>query len=162
KDFPENEQLKSARDGAPPPVVEGPKTPWNGQVGAGELEKIIGAASTLVSVNYLDIGLKRSRAVVRLVFPDSSSGTGFLIEGNTIVTNHHVLQDAETARASRAQFNYQLTAERRNAPVDEFHLAPDAFFRTSEADDWSAVRVEGNPTEKWGALPLVKSTVKVG
>ena len=30
------------------------------------------------------------------------------------------------------------------------------------ADDWSVVTLEGNPATKWGALPLIKTSVKVG
>ena len=73
-----------------------------------------------------------------------------------------MLPDAEAARSSIAQFNYQLTAAGRNAPVEEFRLAPDTFFRTSKDDDWSAVRVAGDAVAKWGALPLAKTSVKVG
>lgn len=163
QDFPEDKQLQRAKEQAPPPAIEGPETKqWNGPTGAGQLEKIIGAVSTLVSITYLEIGLQRSRAIVRLVFPDESSGTGFLIDGNTIVTNHHVLPDAAAARSSVAQFNYQLTAAGRSAKPVEFRLAPDQFFQTSKEDDWSAVRVEGDPAATWGALSLTRTSVKVG
>jgi V8-like Glu-specific endopeptidase len=162
-EFPENEQLKDALKGAPPPVIEGPEAKqWNGPTVAAQLEKIIGAASTLVPITYLEIGLQRSRAIARLVLFDGSSGSGFLIDGNTVVTNHHVLPDTEAARSSTAQFNYQLTAAGRNAPVEEFRLVPGKLFKTSKDDDWSAVAVEGNPVAKWGALPLTKTGLKVG
>jgi V8-like Glu-specific endopeptidase len=163
QDFPEDEQLKSARDHAPPPIVEGPETSqWKGPAGTAALEKIIGATSTLVSITYLEVGLKRSRAIARVRRQDGSLGTGFLIDGNTLITNNHVLPDSAAAGTSIAQFNYQLTADGLNAPIEEFRLLPDTFFRTSKDDDWSAVRVEGNPVEKWGALPLTKAGVKVG
>lgn len=163
KDFPENEQLKSARDQAPPPILDGPETKqWKGPTGDAALEKIIGATSTLVSITYLEEGLKCSRAIARVKRPDGSSGSGFLITGNKLITNHHVLPDAASAGASIAQFNYQLTIDGLNAPIEEFRLLPDTFFRTSKEDDWSTVAVDGNPVHKWGALPLTKTIVKVG
>ena len=71
EDFPENEQLKKAKDQVPPPVIEGPETrQWNGPTGTVQLEKIIGAVSTLVSITYLEVGLQRSRAIARLVLSD--------------------------------------------------------------------------------------------
>src|SRR5262245_31162640 len=43
QDFPENEQLKSAREQAPLPLIEGPQSgKWNGPADTGHLEKIIG------------------------------------------------------------------------------------------------------------------------
>ena len=51
---------------------------------------------------------------------DGSSGSGFLIDGNRLVTNNHVLSDAANAGTSVAQFNYQLTADGANAPIEEF------------------------------------------
>ena len=162
KAYPENEQLKRALDHAPPPVIEGPQTgPWNGPAGAGALEKIIGAASALVDIYYLEVGMRRARAIARIKLADGSSGSGFLIDGNTLITNHHVLPNKEAAATAGAQFNYQLTAERTNAPIDEHHFKPETF-RTSEADDWSAVAVDGDPVAKWGAIPLARTAVKVG
>jgi V8-like Glu-specific endopeptidase len=163
EDYPENEQLQQARAGAPPPIVEGPEPPqWNGPARAPQLEKIMGATSTLVPITYLEVGVLRARSVVRIKRQDNSSGSGFLTDGKTIVTNNHVLPDAETARNAVVQFNYQQTAAGTNADIAEFKLLPDAFSRTSKPDDWTAVRIDADPAATWGALPLQPTQVKAG
>jgi V8-like Glu-specific endopeptidase len=59
-------------------------------------------------------------------------------------------------------FNYQLTSSGLSAEVDERKLLPGEFFKTSVADDWSAVRVAGNPRERWGSLPLATASINIG
>lgn len=159
---PDDESLMAAKKGAPPPVVKGPETQWAGPAGAGQLEKIMGAKSTLVPITYLEVGLQRSRAVVRIKRQDGSSGTGFVTANNILITNNHVLPNAKLAKTSVVQFNYQQTAEGLDAPLEEARLAPDAFFRTSAADDWSAVKIDGDAPARWGKLPLKAAQVQVG
>lgn len=156
---PGNEALLLTRSGAPPPPMEGPKTDvWSGT--AGQLEKILGDKSTLVPISYLELGLVRARSVLRIKRDDGSSGTGFVVAGGMVITNHHVLPDAASAATSIAQFNYQRTIAGLDAPVEEFGLEPDGFV-TSQADDWTAVRIKGDAS-KWGELTMQPVTVKVG
>lgn len=156
---PGNEALLQARAGAPPPSMEGPKTDkWNGA--PGQLEKILGDKSTLVPISYLELGLLRARSVVRIKRADGSSGSGFVIAGGTIITNHHVLPDAVTAAASVAQFNYQRTIAGLDAPLEEFALESEGFL-TSKEDDWSAARIKGDAS-KWGELEMKPIAAKVG
>ena len=154
--------LVRAAAGAPPPVVEGPEArDWRGP-GGPQLEKIIGTESTLVPISYLEIGMERARSVVRIDLGDDGSGTGFLTRDNRLITNHHVLPDAAMAHGAKAQFNYQATAAGLNAPVDEYGLDPDGEFRTSEADDWSVVKVAGDPATTWGTLELAPAKIVTG
>jgi V8-like Glu-specific endopeptidase len=163
QDFPEDEVLLGIQKGAPPPVLEGPETKsWKGPAGQSALERILGTKSTLVPINYLEIGLKRARQVVRIKRGDGTSGTGFLIENDIIITNNHVLPDAEKARDSIAQFNYQQTVDGLDAEFETYNLKPDEFFKTSVADDWRAVKVGGSPSAKWGALVLKPAKPEVG
>jgi V8-like Glu-specific endopeptidase len=46
-----------------------------------------------------------------------------------------------------------------DAEVAEYALAPDEFFATSEKDDWTAVRVKGDPASRWGVLSFVSTKV---
>lgn len=162
-DFPDDEALKAAAAGAPLPVLEGPEpTSWHGPSGTSGLEKIIGSVSTLVPITYLERGLQRAKSVLRIKLADGSSGTGFLTSSNIVVTNHHVLRDADSARDAVAQFNYQQTIDGLSAPMQEFKFLPDNVFITSEADDWTAVAVDGNPQQFWGAIELVAAPVVVG
>jgi V8-like Glu-specific endopeptidase len=161
-DFPDNDALQRTAAGAPPPLLAAPEpTDWHGAGGA-QLEKIIGSESSLVPIAYLEIGLQRSRAVTKVRRADGGSGTGFLGPGGLLITNNHVLPDADVARTATVLFNYQDTATGLNAAVDERRLMPDERFQTSVQDDWSAVRVEGDPQNMWGELRLVPAQVKTG
>jgi V8-like Glu-specific endopeptidase len=161
-EHPESEALQRAKAGAPPPMLTGPEPDdWRGP-GGPQLEKIIGTASTLVPISYLEIGLLRSRAVARIKLASTASGTGFLTTHNRLITNHHVLPDNDAARTAKAQFNYQTTADGLNAGVDEYGFVPDVEFRTSEADDWTVVRVDGDPAAKWGSLALAPAVIETG
>ncbi|WP_050995937.1 trypsin-like peptidase domain-containing protein [Bradyrhizobium yuanmingense] len=162
EDYPNDDTLLAAQMGAPPPPVHGPKWQvWNGPAATSTLEKVMGTKSTLVPISYLETGLLRARSVARVKRDDGSSGTGFIIDGETLITNHHVLPDQKTARSSIVQFNYQQTIDGLSAPMEEVRLLPETL-KTSKADDWSAVKVAGNVCSRWGSLSLTKSTIAVG
>src|SRR5215204_1429936 len=64
RDFPDNEELQRAKQGEPPPILEGPEpADWRGPKAPGQLEKVIGTESTLVPISYLEIGLLKARSV---------------------------------------------------------------------------------------------------
>lgn len=111
-----------------------------------------------------------SRSVARVVLhegtSDESSGSGFLIDENLLITNHHVIANEDEAQAATVEFNYQKTIEGRNAKVQAYTLVPEKGFATSPkeeegGDDWTAVRVEGNPNDGWGKLALAPAAPKV-
>jgi V8-like Glu-specific endopeptidase len=161
--FPHDEALKTAATRRPAPVVKGPEVgDWRGPTDKRRLEKIIGAVSTLVPITYLEIGVIRARSVARVRLVDGSSATGFLTKDNVLITAHHVLPDTERASSAIVQFNYQQTAQGLSAPMEEFNVVPDAYFKTDEHNDWTAVRLNGNPNEKWGVLALSKANPRVG
>jgi hypothetical protein len=162
-EYPDDEGLQRAAQGAPPPIVEGPEpTDWHGPKSAGRLEKIIGTESSLVPINYLEIGLLKAHSVAKIRLDNGGAGSGFLSADDLLITNNHVLPNEATARTATAIFNYQQTASGLSAEVDERELLPDDFFKTSVADDWSAVRVAANANEQWGSLPLTAAHVAVG
>jgi V8-like Glu-specific endopeptidase len=161
---PNNDALRAARDHVPPPPVEGPEPQaWTGVTGKGQLEKIIGARSTLVSISHLELGIVRARSVARIRLADGSSGTGFVVAGNLLVTNAHVLPDVASAATALAQFNYQQTIAGTNAPLEEFRLAPANHFHTSpkNQDDWTVVRIDGD-VSKWGEIEMKPRQPAVG
>jgi V8-like Glu-specific endopeptidase len=161
-DFPGNEDLQQSRAFAPPSPVIGPEAKnWQGPTLPTQLEKIIGARSTLVSIAYFEIGLKKARSVVRVKLTDGSSGTGFITENNFLVTNNHVIRDQTAASTCCLECNYQLTADGLNAPIDQYKLIPETF-KTSNEHDWTLVQIAGNPTAKWGSLPLKPRQPKPG
>jgi hypothetical protein len=165
-DYPENEWLALAKQGNLP-AIKGPDIDedviWKGLDEADQLEKIMGAQSTLLPISFLEMGLLKARSVARVVCADGASGSGFLTDENLLITNHHVLPTQAAARETVVQFNYQTSIMGLDEPVDEFRLAPQDTFVTSpiEEDDWTVVRVQGNPNEKWSALKLTRTDPKV-
>jgi hypothetical protein len=142
----------------------GAQLPWRARGSPDQWEKIVGGQSTLLPIHFLEVGLQRSRAVARVVLADGSLASGFLTSDNLLVTNHHVLPDRKMARRAVVQFNYQLTANGLSASMEEFRLAPDAVFATSpeEENDWTLIRVAGEPCARWGALTLRRQPVQAG
>jgi V8-like Glu-specific endopeptidase len=144
------------------PKLEEPN--WKGPPLVDEgLEKIMGEQPTFLPISFLEVGLERARAVTRVVCP-GGLGTGFLTRDNLLITNHHVISRPEDAREARIQFNYQETSKGLAMQVAEFPLAPEDGFATSPmggGDDWTAVRIKGNPNGEWGALDLADADVKV-
>jgi len=158
KNYPENDFLKLALDNAltnvrGPDIVD--KVTWHGAGDAGSLEKIMGAQSTLLPISFLETGLQRAKAVVRVLRGDGAMGSGFLTVNNLLITNHHVLANATEAVQATIQFNYQQSPRGLDLDVVSFRLSPEEVFKTSEANDWTVVRVQGNPNQDWGALKLV-------
>lgn len=161
--FPDDEGLQRLRDGAAVHYAEGPdmrSLTWRGR-GGQTLEKILGQQSTLVPVSFLEVGMRRARAVARIKGADGSLGTGFLGTGDLLVTNHHVLRSREAAAGAIAQFNYQKTVDGRDAEMEELRLDPEAFFATSAADDCTVVKVTGEPSARWGAIELEPARIQV-
>jgi V8-like Glu-specific endopeptidase len=161
KDYPENEWLALAQQGdllaIKGPDIEEDIT-WKGLDDTEELEKIIGAQSTLLPISFLEAGLSKARSVARVVRADGASGSGFLTHDNLLITNHHVLPTEAAAREAIVQYNYQKTVTGLDAPAEVFKLVPQDVFVTSpiEQDDWTAVRVQDNPSRKWGAIKLTR------
>jgi hypothetical protein len=151
-------------------IPELPDTAWRGATTAADVEKITGAVSTLRPIGFLLRGFEASKPVGRVVLADGSSGSGFLIKGNILITNNHVLSSKDVASTARVEFNYQKSPVGLDEQVDPFDLDPDAVFATSlkeelGGDDWTAVRVKGDPSAKWNTLglaPLPDGTPKKG
>ncbi|WP_437673160.1 trypsin-like peptidase domain-containing protein [Sorangium sp. So ce131] len=163
EEYPDDHGLRCLLNGSAPRYAEGPDIAslgWRGRSGQ-PFEKLIGKQSSLVPVSFLDVGLSRARAVARVKGDDGTLGTGFLIAGDLLVTNHHVLCSREAAAATSIQFNYQRTADGRDAQVEELRLDPGAFFSTSIEDDCTIVKVAGNPSARWGAIELEPAMVQV-
>jgi V8-like Glu-specific endopeptidase len=160
--FPGDEALQRLLDGGDVHYAEGPdiaSLPWRGRSGQ-TLEKIFGKQSALVHVSFLEVGVRRARAVARIKGATGSLGTGFLVTGDLLVTNHHVICGPDVAAGAVAHFNYQKTVEGQDAEVEELRLDPGAFFVTSREDDCTIVKVVGNPSTRWGAIELKRVHIR--
>jgi V8-like Glu-specific endopeptidase len=97
---------------------------------------------------------------VRISCADGSFGTGFLIAGDRIVTNHHVIGSEEAAAGATIEFNAQSDVDGKAAPTSAFRLHA-ARFATSASDDLSVVAVAGEPSRTFRPLSLAPRTVAV-
>ncbi|HEY9315197.1 DNA/RNA non-specific endonuclease [Williamsia sp.] len=135
-----------------------------------DLERIINAADFL-AVRYLDDGVSASRSIGRVHIDVSSGqahgfGTGFLVAPSLLLTNHHVLPDAETARTSQIEFNYQDGAGGAALTGTSFRFAPDRFFLADRQRDFALVAVDASASELvsfgYNRLTAAQGTVIIG
>jgi endonuclease G len=115
------------------------------------LEKIINTAD-FVGVRYLEAGVAAARAVGRVNIRDANGrvhgfGTGSLVSPTLLLTNHHVLPDAETARSSVIEFNFQDGIDGKPLLPQVLALDPDRFFLADDERDFALVAVKATVTE---------------
>jgi len=109
------------------------------------LEKIINTAD-FVGIRYLEEGVAASRAVCRIDIRDETGrvvgfGTGSMVSPRLLLTNHHVLPDAEVARLSAAEFNFQDGLGGKPLLSQLLPLDPDTFFINDLERDFALVAV---------------------
>lgn len=164
-DYPDDPALILAERGSLS-SVRGPTLgldiPWSGEPLDSNEEKIIGSLSTLVPVNFLEIGIQQARAVVRVSLVHGALGSGFLISQDRLVTNHHVIATPAIAAGAIIQCNYQEDLKGGMATFTEFRLDPDQFFVTSKEDDWTIVKVAGDANRNWGMIDVAPNEIYVG
>jgi V8-like Glu-specific endopeptidase len=122
----------------------------------GTYEKIIGA-DRMMSLAWVRRGLRAARAVCRIQTP-SGVGTGFLVEGGVLLTNHHVIPDPGTAERSTIAFNFEED-ERGNLLTVHRYKLDATRFRADRAHDCTAVGVGAGiagaeDLSEWGCLKL--------
>ncbi len=93
---------------------------------------------------------------------DVGFGTGSLVSPTLLLTNHHVLPDAETARASVIEFNFQDGVDGRPLDVTLLPLDPDRFFLADDERDFALVAVRATAAElaPFGFNPLIEAEGK--
>lgn len=147
--------------------------PPTGQIDPQELntlERII-HKSDLMSVNFFDRGAHAARSIGRIRIRTATGspagfGTGFLVSPRLLLTNNHVLPDAETASFSQIEFNYQDGLNGDRLQSIPFDLEPDTLFLTSQRLDFSLVAVRQTdranaPLASFGWHPLIAQEGKV-
>ena len=111
-------QLRVAREGGPPSLA---------------LERINGS-NNLQDKNVLDKLSQQAQAVCRILQRGSALGTGFLIAGNIIITNHHVIEQAEDTEDMLAEFGYELDLQDHQQKTTSFKFNAAEFFLTSSLE----------------------------
>ncbi|WP_427117197.1 DNA/RNA non-specific endonuclease [Pseudarthrobacter scleromae] len=165
-DAPERVELRSRRVMRQPMVMDALKaTADTSPAARGQvrnelvLERIIGG-NNLLGIAFLELGTAVARSVGRVIVRDRfqirSFGTGFMISPRLALTNNHVLADAQSARFSRLEFNFQNGVSGLPLAASQFDLEPDTFFRTDSGLDVTVVAVAATsrPDGAGASVPL--------
>ncbi len=122
------------------------------------LEKILGPQSNLLKINWLEKGLRASRSVCKVLRSDGGSGTGFLLKNGYLLTNFHVLPNADQAAKAKLIFDYEEDLGGGMQKTSEFLLdAADAKFSPVKELDYAFIKVIDNPASplgQWGFLEV--------
>ncbi len=128
------------------------------------LEKVLGDKSHLVKISWLEKALNAAKSVCRIVLPDGATGTGFLIAGDYLFTNNHVLPNQQTAADAYIEFNFEVDTSGSSRTRFKYTLNPSAFITNKELD-FTRVKINAasNPTplSDWGYLELAPDATPV-
>ena len=134
------------------------------------IERILGR-SDLVPINWLEFGQRAARTVCRLQVRQPNGAiaghaTGFLVAPGLLLTNSHVLPDAQMAARSLAEFDYEDDITFGPRPSKLFRLRPEELFFTSRSLDFSFVALapaasDGTPLAAYGYLRLADDPDKL-
>jgi endonuclease G, mitochondrial len=130
------------------------------------LERVIGTED-FVGVRYLEAGARAGQAVGRVSIRDRLDrvvgyGTGSLVSPELLLTNHHVLPDAEAAALSAVEFDYQDGVDGRPLTPVMFRFDPARLFLADEELDYAlvAVRATAGELARFGCSRLIEAEGK--
>ncbi|NER24677.1 MAG: trypsin-like peptidase domain-containing protein [Symploca sp. SIO1C2] len=146
------------------PIAAAPNiNQWQGrETPANVFEKIIGE-NTLRPIAFLAQGLKvaRSVAYIGVRTSDASwSGTGFLIASNLILTNNHVLPNADVLTNTLFRFKYEDNFLGEAQTPSEYRAKLKGIFHTNKKLDYTVVQLEWEPGIEWGFLQLTARDIR--
>ncbi|WP_111707720.1 trypsin-like peptidase domain-containing protein [Lutibacter citreus] len=122
------------------------------------LEKIQGPNNTLVPMSWVYKAIEVSKSVCQVIRADGTKGTGWLLENGWMITNHHVIPNANLAATSKIVFDYEEDIHGSNRKTSEFKLDPKgALFSSLLKLDYAYIKVidnPANPLKKWGHLKV--------
>ncbi|RDH79556.1 hypothetical protein DVS77_04860 [Mycolicibacterium moriokaense] len=120
----------------------------------GVLEKVIGETIDFVPVSFIERAWVSAKAVARIIDKHRRPlGTGVMVSPRLMMTNNHVIADAQAASAASAQFDYQLALDDVAEAVTEFRFDPAAFFWTSPVEELDVALIAVGP-RMTGEKPL--------
>lgn len=135
-------------------------------------ERVMGEAEEFLSVLYLKRAPIVSKSVGRIIRRNTEIGfgTGFMVAPGVLITNHHVLRDAQAAQNAAVQFDYEINYRNREMQSERFELRPDQLFYADRTLDFALVAVEAVSSESgraladYGYLPLDggEGKIKIG
>jgi endonuclease G, mitochondrial len=130
------------------------------------LERVVGTED-FVAVRYLQAGVVAGRAVARVSIRDRLNrvvgyGSGSLVSPELLLTNHHVVPDAEVAARSVVEFDYEDGLDGRPLTPAQFGLDPQRLFLADEDLDYALVAVRATPGDlaRFGCNRLIEAQGK--
>ncbi|MEU9351473.1 serine protease [Streptomyces griseoloalbus] len=115
-------------------------------------ERILGVSKELQAWSFLPRGARAARSIARISAREKGRelpiGTGFLVSPTLLMTNHHVLPDADAARHCFVEFDAQVTVDNAPQPPTRLEFAPDDFFTADKRLDFALVPVAPGPDRK--------------
>ena len=115
---------------------------------------ITGESNDLLPVTFLSQGLNCAKAVAMLREDGMPKGSGFLIHGGLLVTNHHLLPQPPAPGRMSVQFGWRRTEEGKLEDGVTFSLDADRFWLTSPTSELDCTIVAlGELASGSGAAP---------
>ncbi|MCP9234379.1 trypsin-like peptidase domain-containing protein [Lewinella sp. JB7] len=123
------------------------------------LQKIVKSDNLIDIIAWVQGAMEQSRTVCKIETAAGEKGTGFLLKGQLLMTNNHVIPDVATAASTRLVFNYKTDKDNNVLEQTHYRLDPTGFFVTSAEDelDYTIVRIVDDgrtPLAGWGHVQL--------
>lgn len=150
------EALARAADASP---IAGSQTDVLDSIG---YERVIGTRD-LLGVDFLELAIAMARGIGR-VRCDNEYATGVLVGPRLMMTNNHVICETNLRAGWVVDMDYQENSSGQMLPVQTYKVAPDYFFYTSKALDYTIIGLE-NTSDKGVALssyPWIKMLGDIG
>jgi V8-like Glu-specific endopeptidase/pimeloyl-ACP methyl ester carboxylesterase len=117
-------------------------------------------ACELLPFEFLRIGDRLGRAVVKIQCEDGAVGTGFLVAPGILLTNNHVLPDATMASGSYALANFETSPPNDSAGRSAVApLDPQSLFITNADLDFTFCAVQG--LDYLGTVPVNRNSTNI-
>ncbi|MFD7135092.1 trypsin-like serine peptidase [Streptomyces sp. NPDC059894] len=115
-------------------------------------ERILGVSRELQACSFLPRGARAARSIARISARQNGRelpiGTGFLVSPSLLMTNHHVLPDADAARRCFVEFDAQVDIDNTPQPPTRLELDPNGFFVADQRLDFALVPVAPGPDRR--------------
>ena len=126
-----------------------------------DLEKILGESPNFMSMGWIHQMTEAAKSVCRIISPtgegkDGAEGTGFLVEGGYLITNHHVIPNADFAATCILEFNFEEDFKGNIKKTFRYKLDPTDFITSIVNEfDFTRIKIKDQPEfplSMWGSL----------
>lgn len=128
------------------------------------MEKIIGR-NTLRPIAFLDKARTAATSVAFIHVRHGRkqwTGTGFLITEDLLLTNHHILPEADHAEGAVYRMNYQDHPDGTPDSPQDYRTADRVLHVANEELDYAIVELAESPGKVWGFLRPASTTPALG